>query len=290
MEQWLANFQGCTVDRELEQSHALYLLSRFMYFGHNELRQMLRAMFLESFRNPLSVSVRSNLLNRDDFDAIHRGFLRELRATRFLGIGNPAESGTHLLYDFRLANNLPVKSFVNLHELFSGPLGDADTTWVFRDVTRIVFVDDFCGTGGQAIDFGRKVVALLRHVARRTEIALEVWYLTLLATESGLARIRQQGIYDHIASVSELDRSYRTFGEDSQIYENAPGELSLQDGRQIAAHYGRRLNRQHPLGYKRSQLLLGFRHNIPNNTLPIFSYHRVRPPWRPLFPRTAKKS
>jgi hypothetical protein len=34
--------------------------------------------------------------------------------------------------------------------------------------------------------------------------------------------------------------------------------------------YGKKLYKNHMLGYKDSQLLLGLEHNTPNNTLPIF--------------------
>ena len=52
---------------------------------------------------------------------------------------------------------------------------------------------------------------------------------------------------------------------------------------------GNDLEPNSPLGYKNGQLLLGFAHNIPNNTLPIFwSDGRQHSPWTPLFPRYRK--
>ena len=290
VEQWLANFQGRSASRELEQSHALYLLSNFMYLGHAQVRHLLRAMFLDLVRNHLTVKVRSKLSDKDDFGGIHEEFLQELNVTRFLGVGNPAESGTHLLYDFRLANDLPIGAFASLHELFTGPLDHPDTNWTFENVERVVFVDDFCGTGGQAVNFGRKVVPLLRNVAKRGNIMLEVWYLTLLGTDAGLKRIRKQDIFDRIGCVSELDSSYRVFGEDSQVYAGSPPALNKEEGKAIVTYYGKKLNGRYPLGFKESQLMVGFHHNIPNNTLPIFSHGRAQPLWRPLFPRIAKRT
>ena len=46
VENWLKNFDGKTGHSvEIEQLHALYLLSEFMYFGSNEIRVLLKALF-----------------------------------------------------------------------------------------------------------------------------------------------------------------------------------------------------------------------------------------------------
>ena len=288
VDQWLANFTGDCMPRETERKHALYLLSKFLYFGQNEVRELLRAMFQDLFRQPLSVKVRAGLTDRDDFDAIHRGFLDEVSGTRFLGLGNPAESGTHILYDFRLVNRLPLEAFASPHDLFSGGLNDPETKWAYPKVDRLVFIDDFCGTGNQGSDMGFKYLPLMREVAERCNIQLEIWYLTLVATTKGLAKLRACALFDRVECVSELDATYRIFDVESLVYIDPPEDLKRCDGETIARHYGECILPGNPLGYGNCQLLLGFHHNVPNNTLPIIWQGKLDSPWHAIFPRFTK--
>ena len=49
------------------------------------------------------------------------------------------------------------------------------------------------------------------------------------------------------------------------------------------------LGEKHALGFEDSQLLLGFHHNIPDNTLPIMWFDGPdRVPWKPIFRRYPK--
>ena len=288
VQQWLANFKGDCMCAGSEQKHALYLLSKFLYFGLNEVRELLRAMFQDLVRHPLSVGVRAGLTNKEDFYAIHQGFLNEVRGTRFLGLGNPAASGTHILYYFRQVNRLGLENFVSTHELFPSGLNDPSAEWQYPDVHRLIFIDDFCGTGTQAADIGRKYVPRLREVVEGSGFHVQVWYLTLLATTNGLNYLRELNLFDRVESVSELDESYRVFGPQSQFYISPPDGLTKGDAEQIARHYGNRLSPRNPLGYGNSQLLLGFHHNVPNNTIPIMWQERLDPPWHAIFPRATQ--
>ena len=287
VDRWLDNFTGQCMAEEIERQHALYLLSKFLYFGDTQVRELLRAMFRDLVRHPLSVKVRAASSDKEDFKKIHEGFQKELDNTRFLGLGSPSESGSHILYPFRLINGISVDYFVNPTDLVTGPVTDPNTTWVFPDVNRLVFVDDFCGTGNQAAEMAEDYINPLRDIAIRSTVDVEVWYLTLLATTTGLNKLRAHGVFDRVECVSELDESYRVFGNESQIYANAPDGIEKDDGLAIAAHYGATLD-PCPLGYANSQLLLGFHHNVPDNTLPIIWKQQQLPPWHPIFPRSEK--
>ena len=288
VDQWLDNFKGEFECEGTERAHALYLLSKFLFLGRNEVRQLLRAMFVELVRHPLTSEVRAHLNDSMDFEGIYQGYVSEIERTRFLGLGNPAESGTHILYDFRHANRIPTRYFVSPHELFTGGLNDPTTSWEFPYVHRLIFIDDFCGTGTQARDMGAKYVPLMRQVAMRSNVSIEVWYLTLLATTNGLACLRQASVFDRVECVSELDSSYRAFDVDSQFYARPPSAITKAKAEEIARRYGERLQPGFPLGYGNSQLLVGFHHNVPDNTLPIFSHDQPQLPWYPVFPRDEK--
>ncbi|MCY4640305.1 MAG: hypothetical protein OXC94_08195 [Chloroflexi bacterium] len=291
VQQWLRNFSGSHTLQDAEQRHALYLLSRFLYYGSPEIRVLLRSMFQDLVRHPLTIKARTSVSDPNDFDRIHQAFETELASTRFIGLGNPAESSTHILYDFRLANSLPIEYFLVFHELFSGALNAKDTEWADPGVTRIIFIDDFCGTGTQATDVASKYLPVVRQAALRSQIVIEVWYLTMLGTTAGLARVRAAGRFDCVSAVSELDDTYRAFGPDSQLFMNPPPGIEATVAEEVSRHYGGTLVPDHPLGYENSQLLLGFSHNVPDNTLPIF-WAGASPghPWSPIFPRISKLS
>ena len=288
VEQWLNNFKGELECEGTERAHALYLLSKFLFLGRHEVRRLLRAMFVELVRHPLTSEVRARLNDPVNFEGIHQEYLSEIERTRFLGLGNPSESGTHILYDFRHANKVPTRYFVAPHELFTDGLSDPTTEWKFRDVRRLIFIDDFCGTGAQARDVGTKYVPLMRQIATRSNVNLEVWYLTLLATTTGLTHLRQASVFDHVECVSEMDASYRAFDVDSQFYVAPPSGITKTKAEEIARRYGERLQPGFPLGYGNCQLLVGFHHNVPDNTLPIISHYQPQLPWYPVFPRDEK--
>ena len=288
IEQWLDNFKGDLHPSAVERDHALYLLSKFLYFGRNEIRELLGAMFRDLIRQPLTILARDRLNGSKDFAAVHSEYEVEIGKTRFLGLGNPAESGTHILYYFRQANQIPACYFPNFHDLFTGKLHDTQTGWQDKNIQRLIFIDDFCGTGSQAEGIGKKIVPLLRDVSKRCGITIEVWYLTLLATSAGLERLRLTSLFDQVGSVSELDPSYRLFDDKSQFYIQPPAGINKNEGEDIVRGYGEMLWPAAPLGFGDCQLLIGFHHNIPDNTLPIITQERADLPWRSVFPRDEK--
>ena len=285
VDEWLANFRGTYLAEDTERLQALYLLSKFLFLGYAEVGELLRSMFQDLVRHPLTVGVRINIANKQDFEAIHDGLEDEIAKTRFLGIGGAAESGAHLLYDFRLANDLPSFLFINADEVATDGLISPDSEWRYPDVHRLVFMDDFCGSGQQATSFSLAKVASIREIAKRSNLDIEVWYLAILATTSGLANTRQHGLFDRVDSVSELDSSYRVFDNSSQFFTNAPSQIDKGTARMIASLYGQRLWPQHPLGYQDGQLLVGFHHNVPDNTLPIICQSASDHGWTAIFPR-----
>ena len=288
IEQWLDNFVGAFNLPQLERDHALYLLSKFLYFGRKEIRQLLGVMFRDLIRQPLTILSRDRLHGSNDFAAVHREYEVEIGRTRFLGLGNPAESGTHILYHFRQVNQIPSCYFPNFHDLFTGQLHDPQTAWQDGNIRRLILIDDFCGTGVQAEGIGKKIVPLLQDVSTRGGVTIEVWYLTLFATSTGLERLRLAGLFDHVESVSELDPSYRVFDDKSQFYIQPPSGINKSEAEGIVRGYGEKLWPGAPLGFGDCQLLIGFHHNVPDNTLPIITQERSELPWRPVFPRDDK--
>ena len=230
------------------------------------------------------------MANGDDFNAIHQAFVKELARTRFAALGSPSESGTYILYEFRQENDLPTDLFPNMNDLVDGPLSNASTNWADPNVRRLILIDDFCGTGQQIIEYGTITLPRLRRAASNIGSKLEVWYLTMLATRRGLENVQQTRLFQRVRSLSILDDTYRVFGPSSQYFGDPPDCVDKSKCKDIVSYYGNLICPEAPLGYGNCQLLLGFQHNIPDNTLPIIWLNESSPFWRSIFQRRRKLS
>jgi hypothetical protein len=289
VEAWLANFDGqhCT-DLAEERLHALHLLASVSYFGLAELRVLLRSMFRNLFRYPIVQRIRTDLGGSTDVDEIHRSFILERDATRFVGVGNPAESGTHLLYYFRQENRLPRNLFVHQHEILSAGVADPLTDLVPANLKRVVFVDDLCGSGEQAMRYSATLLKDLRAVANARGRAIEFQYLVLFGTTQGMARIRANSTFNIVDSVFEIDETYATYGQHSRVFRKPPSGITKDVSEAIARGYGANLWSRWPVGFDDGQLLLALHHNVPDNTLPILWFDEQPGAWTPAFARYPK--
>lgn len=285
---WLNNFTGRTgATAELERLHALYLLSQFMYFGSKEIRVLLRALYRELFLLPLAQRVRSNSAGLDDFK---REMKTQKAQTRFLGVGNPSESGVHLLYYFRQENSLSKSSFLDAAQIYTTVHVNGHRKRVprFPLVSRYVFLDDICGSGQTAVDYSRDFLPDL--IAEQPNA--ELWYFSLFASSDGLARIRNETVFgERCGAVYELDKTYKWTSEKSRFLSALPKGIYRSLLVALPTVYGELLLPDHPLGYDQSELMLGFSHNTPDNTLPVIWFekeHGTDEPWYPIFQRYPK--
>ena len=288
VETWLEQFTGESAFSCDEERHEmLYLLTNFIYYGMGEVRGLLKSVYRDIVQYRLIEKIRR--ANRDtvDLGLINRRFEKELSKTRFVPVGNPSESSSHLLYYFRQENGLPKKLFVNSVDI----LEHTATGSRLRSprVRRYVLVDDFSGSGTQAIKFAKRVVAPVRRVDPKVEFN----YYVLVATAKALGKLRKlqisegetRKVFDDVDCVFELSEEFKAFSSSSLFYQSSNSSKALN----VASTYGKLLRRKSPLGYKNGQLILGFGHNVPNNTLPIFSWvGQNREPWVSPFPRYPK--
>ena len=213
---------------------------------------------------------------------------QRLAATRFLGVGSPSESGVHLLYYFRQENSLSKDHFLDLAQVFEKAAGPA-AEWRLRypNVERYIFVDDVCGSGETAVRYSGWLQDL-----RNLKKDVSLHYLALFATADGLKRVRDESIFGNsCGAIFELDGSYKTMSDASRYLRVVPSEIDPDAVRQLAMTYGSLLLPNNPLGYEDSQLLLGFHHNTPDNTLPIIWMDQDNGSpmsWRPAFRRYPK--
>lgn len=291
-DKWINNFQ------EEEKLHALYLLSKFMYFGNDLIREMLKCIFRDIYRYPIIENYRRNNNHTLDPIAIEKHFNACLSQTRFLGLGNPSESGVHLLYLFRQENNLPKDLFINSGDIFSIHLvekKDAVGNITERyhvsklsrdDVKHYIFIDDFCLSGSQAVTYSQKHVKWIKD----SDPTIKVDYYSLFSTAEGLKRVKAESSFDKVIAVYEIDETFKCFSDHSRYFSNE--RRNREHGydknicRTMCEGYGRRLCPEAPLGFSDGQLMIGFQYNTPDNSLPIFwketSY------WKAVFKRYDK--
>ena len=276
---WLGNF--CD---EKEKSHALYLLSKFIYFGERQIKEMLKALYRDLYKYPIIEKIRKDNADVLDIRFINDSFAVENDKTRFLGMGNPSESGAFLLYYFRQINNLRKNLFVSGHEIFMGDPSSGSMKIMDDTVQRYVFIDDFCGSGRQAVGYAARLV----YAIKRLNPSAKTYYFSLFGTEKGLNRIRKRTCFDQVASVSVFDSSFKCFEKNSRYFLDTNSEIQRDYAKEMCKKYGMKWFKDYPndlLGFDDGQLLLGFRHNIPDNTIPIIWQCED---WQPIFLRYQK--
>ena len=282
VERWLANFRDLGPGNVDERIHALYLLSSFSYFNTHLVREFAKAVFRDMVQYPILKDVRQTLANSIDLALVLRGANQRIRRLRFVGMGNPSESGTHLLYYFRQENRLPRQLFVNTHELFDA----ADPTKLSPNYEHLVFLDDLCGSGTQAASYSKKLLSRIASI----NSSIRFSYFPLFATTSALNLIRTSTAFHDVEALYELDDSFRSLSTESRYFRHPPQGVTRQDALTTCNHHGHAIEPGMPLGYRDGQLLLGFAHNIPDNTLPIFwSEGRAGNRWKPIFRRFPKE-
>jgi len=285
IKKWLSYFEEKSAGNPDERLHALYLLSKFMYFGTDAVKEMLKALYRDLYKYPLISAIRKANNDSIDVDFINKTFQIDLDSTRFLGLGNPSESGTFLLYYFRQANCLNRNLFIHGHQIFSRE----NDKYTIKDQTikHYIFIDDLCSSGSQAIQYSKEILDELK----RLKPDVKVYYFTLIGLKEGVEKVRAKAKFDKVEAVFILDESFKCFNDNSRYFQNVNADYITKDfAKTICLKYGEKLSPTKPLGWADNQLLLGFGHNIPDNTLPVIS-SKGNPSiqWSPIFERIEKR-
>ena len=281
-----AQFDGSFADQRLERVLALELLSRFTYYGDDEVKSLVRSLYRDHYRYPLIEEHRERNADTVDRQLIVDYIEACLNGTRFMPLGGSSGSGSLIAYHFRTQNSLPQSLFSNPSEVMG--LAPAE----LRKIRRLVVLDDVCGSGGSALRFaGRKLSPIASRFQAEGFDQPAVLYLALCGTERGLQTVRG-GSYALAEAAVFVDATYRVCGPESRYFgeqRNRHGDaIDLAGGTTVLKGYGERLFPAHPLGFNDGQLLIGFAHNIHNNALPVMWSTAGDPPWLPPFERRGK--
>ncbi len=286
LSEWLSNFDDSRIATiDLQRQHALFLLSKFMFFGDREIRELLKSLYRDLFKYSIVANIRASNGNTTDEAFLKARFKIEQENTRFLGVGNPSESGPHLLYYFRQENRLPKSLFIHSHRIISrsGTRSNPSAHLTEPSVTRYILIDDLCGSGQQIEEYAKDLVGEIRSI----DPTIEIHYFVLFGRKESLEQATATVGFNSAKAVMELTSSFQAFSTDSRIFQTG----SVVDSslvKRFAEHYGQILWPSNPLGYRDGQYLLGFHHNTPDNTLPIFWYDEDGSTWNPIFRRYPK--
>lgn len=274
---WLNNFDPN------ECVEASFLLSSFMYFDNNSVRELLRRAYQDLYMRPEVFKIRRKYSNTLDIGIIQGKYNKVLEHTRFINIGNPSESSAHLLYYYRQENELPVHLFINAHQIYKHTIEGEEikTQLDISNIDTIIFIEDFCGSGTQATEYYNKFVKPIKDNSG----SIRIIFHSLFATQVGYDIVNGLG-YDEVKTVFLLDDSFKCFSEVSRFFNDHNNDIKDRC-QELCTVHGNKLCQEHPLGYKDGQLLIGFYHNTPNNTLPIFWSSTTS--WNPIFKRYKKR-
>lgn len=276
---WVQNFD------DDERNMALYMLSHFIYFDSECIREMLVRSYEDFVRRPIVTSIRKQNGHTLNEEAIEAEYKNRLKHIRFLCLGNPSESSAMLLYFFRQENNLPMELFISIDRLFEHKEDNENIVAVLKteEIEQIIVLDDFCASGSQAEEFSQEYVTYIK----KQSSSIMVKYIALVGTNRGKIKVERQ-LFDKCDYCITLDDSYRVFDEQARYYRGVTEiGCNKEDILSMCQTRGQYLNPRNPRGYKDGQLIIGFFHNTPNNTLPIFWSENHN--WKPIFKRYNKK-
>lgn len=118
---------------------------------------------------------------------------------------------------------------------------------------------------------------------------VSVVYYALFATTHGLEHARTAASFDEVNAVFELDPTFKCFAASSRYFKDTSSEIDQVFCEDMCRTKGALLLPAWPLGYEDGQLLIGFFHNVPDNTLPvIWRTPTDAVPWVPVFRRYPK--
>ena len=189
--------------------------------------------------------------------------------------GSVGESGDAMLYHFRVANGLDARKyhhlFVSRSDLFRQPMLPDDDPQKLGPGDKVVFVDDFSGTGTQVCEAWNDPVtsfgALLAGVGK-------VYLVLMAASRNARLRIEAETSISAVPS-HELHDADNVFSERCRHF--------TEDDKVKLFRYGRVAYKKKPKGFGDCGFVVVFQHRPPNNSIPIL--HADNDRWLGLFPR-----
>jgi len=256
---WLDQFENNN-----ERRIAFKLLQNVKFYGESKVREKLRIIH-DTIKREVIHSVKAGERVRKD-----------LLISAF---GELSKSGATYVRMYASENGITSHSVKSYTELRKSLLAD-------ESIKAIVFIDDIVASGGTVIECLSKLSEDLGEILSAREILVVIGFICGVAEGIEKAnKFIEEANFDFkiiLRACDVLDSSHKAFNIGSSIFEETEKLAALA----MARKYGARLQGSHPLGYQDGQLLVVFKDNCPNNTLPIIWSGSSSPKWVPLFKRS----
>lgn len=240
IDSWVLQFQP------EHQSYAYRLVANYNYLNDVDLKNDCQTLFSRLIRH-------------------------NLEKPCYVGFGPFGKSGPSIGYHFRLANaeHIAVDDCISFEEIARTNLDNYDS---------IILIDDFVGSGNQAIEFWVDTISLIAQNKKEIQII----YVALAGYRDGKKNIESKTPIkvEILHELTEFDKAFSP----TNIFDDYHEANQVS---RIFKSYGLSLEPKFPLGYGGNQALFSFFYNTPNNTLPIF--WSTKKGWKPLFPRAEPK-
>lgn len=153
------------------------------------------------------------------------------------------------------------------------------------EIQALVFLDDYIGSGGSAVNNLQELDKQIGDVLRQLEIRIYFIAITGFQESQELleSKVEDLNLPINIRICDPLDDSSKCFGARSAFFADETERLRAES---IALEKGNLLVKSNPLGFGECQSAIVFPDNCPNNNLPILWAEDKDLPWRPLFKRS----
>lgn len=273
---WIQQFQT-----QEEKFFCACLLSRLIFRSKNQIYSLITALFQSNLNNCCfnEVITQGELIRK----LISKKNDPRIRLVPVINDDDPPTKSGPLIIRY-------TKKRFNLNEKWMIWSAKLPKIFETENDIKIIFIDDFCGTGKQFDKFFQQIIShenddkLFWNKIFKQNI--QIIYSPLIAYEDGLLYLRFK--YPFIKfTTCELLKSNNNFFEDKNWEELSNKKITSSQAKQWLELFwkGKGFSKSSIpfLGYESMGLTIGFEHGTPNNTLPIFWQSNQN--WKPLLER-----
>jgi hypothetical protein len=268
-EGWLSNFDSA------EEECALHLLDGFMYFSNWLTEQLFRAAFAK-LRDRICRDVSLTVV-----DEHWRNFQNDLIVTHVTGDA-PSDTDSGFIFSRMSRQVLGIETdSIITHE-------EAIAALLARPQARILFVDDFVGSGDQFLTTWNRLYDVPSQPVKVSYASVlrsstnRAFYCPVICGSLGRRILREQCPEVVLSPAHFLDERYSVFSDNSIVL---PPHLRQTGPEFIREASDRAQITRNWRGYQGQGLLVAFEHCVPDATIPLIYHESQTPYWQPLVRR-----
>lgn len=272
--------------------------SKFKYRGESISREAVES-WIDQFETPFDKRIAFRLLERlkpisdgqifDGFRRLQRLVARETEVTLEKGqkslthiyvsaLGGSGASGSSFAYTYRQANSISGTNMIEAGNLVGRLMSRPN-------VSTVVLVDDFIGSGGTAIKALKPLAARVGELAARPPVQ---WFLFAVAgLETGVEAMSESDEARRLGLTVELahpiSQADLPFSSASTVF---PEFEEREAAKRVLQKYAKRTGARWPLGFGGDATPIVFPENCPNNGPSVLWSDTGD--WHPLFLRTGR--